>query len=82
VNDGISNYKTAKPSKEQKKINVRFAIFIMDNGLLPLKESFGGVNVLNLKTVYTQPQRKPVSMKSRHKTTTIYTEQLAKHKDG
>jgi hypothetical protein len=30
VNDGISNYKTVKPSKEQKEINVRFAIFITD----------------------------------------------------
>jgi hypothetical protein len=65
VTDGISNYKTVKPSKEQKEINVRLAIFITD--FLPSKESFSGVCVLNLKKV-TQPQRKPVSIKSRHTT--------------
>jgi hypothetical protein len=66
VNDGISNNKTVKPSEEQREINVRFAIFIMN--FLPIKESFCGMCVLNLKKLYTEPQRKPVSTKSRYTT--------------
>jgi hypothetical protein len=59
VTDGISNYKTVKPSNEQKEINVRLAIFITD--ILPLKESFSGVRVLNLKKV-TQPKENRLAL--------------------